>query len=214
MLWMRTNLVLVTAALLLVGCSSSAPNTEHHSSSSRSGGQQPSASTPPAPSTNHGGPSGPCPVTHTWQTAARARLPEGLGTANLLGTGPVYPGVYTPPRRWRRETVVKMGNPGYADIPRPRGWLGVKVLWKISRDYRGPVWIRGRETGGPGQMRFSEGAEVSNMLRFQAHGSWPSESFVPRAGCYAWRIRGRGFHEVLVFRAVCMAGRDYRPCST
>jgi hypothetical protein len=69
-----------------------------------------------------------------------------------------------PVTRWHRETLVEMEDaPG---VPHPTGWLVQKVLWKISRAYRGPVWIRGREIGGPGQMTFSEGADVSNSLHF------------------------------------------------
>jgi hypothetical protein len=97
-------------------------------------------------------------------------------------------------------------------MPVPNGWLVQKVLWKISRDYRGPVSIRGREVGGADRMKFSSGAAVGNALQFQAHGTWPSESFVPHAGCYAWQIRGRGFREVLKFRAVCVTGEGFRRC--
>jgi hypothetical protein len=216
MLRMRATLVLVTAALL-VGCSSSASDTQNHSSSSPPVSQQPSAPTSPPPSTNHLGHSGTCLVTHTWQAAARARLPAGLGTANLVGPGPVYPGVYTPQQLWRRQTVVEMDDPRHFvqnfDMSKPKGWLVQKVLWKISRDYQGPVWIEGHEVGGPARMKFSDGGEVSRMLHFHARGSWPSESFVPHAGCYAWHIRGRGFHTVLAFRAVCVAGSGFRRCA-
>ena len=204
----RATLALATVALL-VGCSS-ASDSQHHASSSPDVSQHSSAPTSPAGSSNQVGHSGPCLVTRTWQTDARARLPAGLGDKNLLGNGPVYPGVYTPQVRWRRETVVEMEDP--PGIPHPTGWLVQKVLWKISRDYHGPVWIRGREIGGPGRMKLSEGADFSNVLHFRARGSWPSESSVPRAGCYAWHIRGHGFHEVLMFRAVCVSGPGYRPC--
>lgn len=201
---------LTTALLaigLLVACSS-APEEQHRSGSS------PSVSPPSsAPTPNSVSQSGPCTVTRTWQTAARARLPAGLGARNLLGHGPVYPGVYTPQRRWRRDTVVEMDNPLNPGMPHPSGWLVQKVLWKISRDYRGPVWISGREVGGPARMKFPAGAGVSTVLHFKAQGSWPSESFVPHAGCYAWHVRGRGFHEVLMFHVVCVAGEGFRPCA-
>jgi hypothetical protein len=62
-------------------------------------------------------------------------------------------------------------------------------------------------------MTFSEGADVSNSLHFQARGPWPSESSVPHAGSHAWHIRGRAFNEVLMFRAVCVSGPGFRPCS-
>jgi hypothetical protein len=204
----RATLALATVALL-VGCSSTS-GTQHHASSSPAVSQHSSVPSSSAQSSNRVGQSGPCPVTRTWQTAARAGLPSGLGAQNLLGKGPVYPGVYTPQKRWRRQTLVEMEDA--PDVPHPTGWLVQKVLWKISRAYRGPVWIRGREIGGLGQMKFSEGADVSGSLHFQARGSWPSESSVPHAGCYAWHIRGRGFHEVLMFRAVCVSGPGYRPC--
>jgi hypothetical protein len=210
----RATVALATVTLL-VGCSS-ASDSKHHATSSPAVSQHSSSPTAPAQSSNQVGQSGPCHVTRTWQTAARAGLPAGLGVQNLLGPGPVYPGVYTPQRRWRRHTVVEMGDPRHFvrnfELRKPEGWLIQKVLWKISRDYRGPVWIRGREVGGPGQMRFSEGASFSNVMHFRARGSWPSESLVPHAGCYAWHIRGRGFHEVLMFRAVCVSGPGYRPC--
>lgn len=212
---LRVTIALVTMALL-VACSS-ASDKQHHSSSSPPGSEHSSAPTSPARSSNHVSRSGPCPVTRTWQTAARARLMAGLGARNLLGQGPVYPGVYTPQRRWRRETVVEMGDPRHFarnfDMRKPHGWLIQKVLWKISADYRGPVWIRGHEVGGAGQMKFFGGAGVSNVLHFRASGAWPSESLVPHAGCFAWHIRGLGFHEVLMFRAVCVAGHGFRRCT-
>jgi len=136
----------------------------------------------------------------------------GLSTHNLLGPGPVYPGVYTDPGRWRRATVVEMSDPRYSDVPRPKNWLGVKVLWKISTAYRGPVWISGSRVNSSESMKFSGGAAVSRVLHFRAHGAWPSQSFVPEPGCYAWHIRGRGFHLTLVFRAVCLADRGAKPC--
>jgi hypothetical protein len=212
---MRAAIVLV-GVLLLAGCSS-ASDTEHRPSSSLGGSQHPSTPTSPAPSSRHVTTDGQCAVTRTWQTARKARLMAGLGAENLLGPGPVYPGVYTPQGRWRRQTVVEMGDPRHFvqnfDMSKPKGWLVQKVLWKISRDYRGPVWIRGHEVVGPARMKFSDGSAVRPMLHFRARGSWPSESFVPHAGCYAWHVRGHGFHIVLVFRAVCVSGPGYRPCA-
>jgi hypothetical protein len=125
----RATLALATLALL-AGCSS-ASNTQHHATSSPAVSQHSSSPTSPAQSSNQVGQSGLCRVTRTWQTAARAGLPAGLGDQNLLGHGPVYPGVYTPQAGWRRQTVVEMDDP--PGIPHPTGWLVQKVLWKISR---------------------------------------------------------------------------------
>jgi hypothetical protein len=106
-----------------------------------------------------------------------------------------------------------MDDPRHAAIAKPKGWLVQKVLWKVSRDYRGPVWIRGSEVSAAGGMKFSgTDTGVVNALRFHAGDSKVSEVFVPHAGCYAWHIRGRGFHVFLVFRAVCLSAPGYRPC--
>jgi hypothetical protein len=209
-------LVLVVTAALLLACSA-APDKS--SSARPSPPLVQSLSTPSSAlhSSHQVTRSGPCVVTHKWQTSARARLMAGLGAQNLLGDGPVYPGVYTPQRRWRRQTVVEMENPRHFarnfGMSKPRGWLVQKVLWKISRDYRGPVSIRGHQVGGEGQMKFSANGVVSNVLRFRARGAWPSYLLVPHAGCYAWNVRGRRFRTVLVFRAVCVSGQGYRPCA-
>jgi hypothetical protein len=206
---MRDTIALVTTALL-VACSS-ASDKQHRSSPPLS--QHSSAPSSPARSSNQVAQSGPCPVTTRWSTARSADLGPGIGDRYLLGPGPVFPGAYTPLRRWSRDRVFEMLEPRHPDTAMPSGWLGEKVLWKVSRDYRGPVVITGREIGGPGRMRFSDGQAVSRALGFHAGDGWPSEVFVPHAGCYAWHIRGRGFGYRLVFRVVCVSGPGLRRCA-
>ena len=201
--------VAVTAALLLAACNSSSQQSREptspepgHSIRVRTG--------PPSDSGSHAARS--CRVTHYWSSAEAADLPGGLGARDLLGPGPVYPGAYTALRLWRLHSVVRMDRPRQPFVPSPPGWMVQKVLWKISRDYRGPVVIRGHEVGGSAVMKFWSGDRVARALRFRAHGAWPSEVFVPHAGCYYWHISGLGFDRVLVFRATCLDGPGFRPC--
>ena len=203
--------VAVTAALLLTACNSSSEQSREptrpepgHSIRVRTG--QPSVSGPHV--------AGSCRVTQYWSSAEAADLPRGLGTRDLLGPGPIYPGAYTALRLWRRRTVFHMVRPRHPAMSMPRGWLVQKVLWKISRDYHGPVVIRGHEVGGAAVMKFSSDDGFARTLRFRAHGAWPSDVFVPHAGCYYWDISGLGFDRVLVFRATCLDdGPGLRPCT-
>jgi hypothetical protein len=200
---MRATIALVTVALL-VACSSASDN-QHRSDSSPTLPQDHSAPSSPAHSSSPVTESGRCPVTARWTTARSADLGPGIGDRYLLGPGPVFPGVYTPLRGWSRDRVLEM-------YPRLSGWLREKVLWKVSRHYRGPVVITGREVGGPGRMHFSEGQAVSRALHFHAGDGWPSTVLVPFAGCYAWHIGGRGFGYRLVFRAVCVSDPGLPRC--
>jgi hypothetical protein len=200
----RATIALVTVAVLVACCSAS--DDQHRSDSGPTLGQDHSAPTSPARSSNHVTASGRCPVTGRWTTARAADLGPGIGDRYLLGPGQVFPGVYTPLHLWSRDR-------GFEMSPRRSGWLREKVLWKVSRHCRGPVVITGREVGGPKRMRFSGDQAGSRALNFHAGDGWPSEVFVPHAGCFAWHIRGRGFGYRLVFRAVCVSVAGLRPCS-
>jgi hypothetical protein len=102
---MRVTIVLVTA--VLVACSSTA-GKQHRSVSAATRSQHPSAPTSPGRSSTELPQSERCPITRMWQSAARARLAAGVGARNLLGPGPVYPGVYTQQRRWPSRNPVEM----------------------------------------------------------------------------------------------------------
>ncbi len=200
-------------AVLSTACSSP-PRTAAEPTSPASASADPSVS---APTTDRPGPvdiaarrlhiphaasGAACPVTRQWSSREEANLPGGILHIPLLGSGPVYPGVYTNLAKWRREVAFQMVHPAQPAVPLRRGWLVQKVLWGVSRGYRGPVLIRGHQVDGQGRMLFYTD-HSQPRLRFSGRvGDHPSEVLVTAPGCYGWQLDGRGFSEVLVFEAV------------
>lgn len=63
-----------------------------------------------------------------------------------LGAGPAYP---------------TLGPDGVLDYGGERaegGWFYAKVLWFATPDYADPIFARGRQLGGPNEVRFDRGA--------------------------------------------------------
>jgi hypothetical protein len=152
-----------------------------------------------------------CPVTRRWSSRRTADLRAGVLDQPLLGGGPVYQGVATNLARWHRDVVMQMAHPKHPAFFLPPGWLTNKVLWGVSRGYRGPVLIRGGQVDGPHRMLFygNGGPEEwythgAPELRFPGRYRSPraSEFLVPTTGCYGWQIDGTGFSRVLVFTVV------------
>jgi hypothetical protein len=90
---------------------------------------------------------------------------------------------------------------------------GNKVLWIGDPSYRGPVLIRGAQLDGPHLVGFSlgDGSAAYSNLQFPPgrapegnHGwrNWPTETRLQASGCYAYRVDGSSFSEVIVFRAI------------
>jgi hypothetical protein len=116
-----------------------------------------------------------------------------------LGAGPVYP--------------VGLGTDGVlATVPSGSERVQ-KVLWIASPDYAGPILIRGGRLDGVGQVTFAAGPGTPiPEFRLSVSGAssagqsawreWPSYTYVPSVGCYAYQIDGLGFTQVIVFRAM------------
>jgi hypothetical protein len=116
----------------------------------------------------------PCPVTRHWSSRRTADLRDGILHQPLLGPGPVYPGVATNLARWHGDVVMQMAHPQHPAFFLPRGWVINKVLWGVSRSYRGPVLIRGGQVDGTHRMLFygiPDQRSGPHMER-QSCGSW------------------------------------------
>lgn len=98
-----------------------------------------------------------------------------------------------------------------------KGWRGQKTPWIVPATYRGPVLIRGRRIGHPGEMRFAKGyGDHLDELRFRTGESngvrgriqglpgryrlLASATLFRAPGCYAFQIDGASFSSVLVMR--------------
>jgi hypothetical protein len=127
-----------------------------------------------------------------------------------LGPGPVYPVlgsvlgfVFPPPA-------------GGSALFAGSAWGGTKVLWIAASSYRGPVLIRGRELGGPHEVRFGAARIPAAEMRLSVPGAysvgepagwreWPSYTRLQAGGCYAYQVDGTRFSIVIVFRALSTA---------
>jgi hypothetical protein len=117
-----------------------------------------------------------------------------------LGDGPVYP-----------VGLATTGTLGV--VADPNGFIQ-KVLWVASAAYPGPVLIRGGRLGATGVVQFGSGGSLpvdEFRLTEATAGSpgeepgwreWPSYTYVPALGCYAYQIDGVGFTKIVVFEAI------------
>ena len=124
-----------------------------------------------------------------------------------LGGGPVY--------LFNGETV--RSNPHHSN----------KVVWAADPSYSGPIRIRGGQIDGIGQLLFDSfdnrwrGAPVKTvdgsglvpeMDLLESHSAfpnvpaswrmWPSGTYVPTPGCYAWQVDGLGFTELITIQVL------------
>lgn len=146
-------------------------------------------------------PGTPCPVA----TVDPAVDFEAFGIGPGVGPGPAYPVgldvrdgslTLTPARAFRSAR-----------------WMGQKVLWFVSPEYRGPLLIRGRQLDGPYRVRFDRGAVPALELRIAPNESvsWSGQPFGARgrpsytriraSGCYGFQVDGTDFSTAIVFRA-------------
>lgn len=104
---------------------------------------------------------------------------------------------------------------------------GNKVAWAADPSYSGPVRIRGGRIDDSGHLLFEapdnhwrgapvkkvEGADLYPELDFlESHSifpnvppgwrMWPSDTYVPSPGCYAWQVDGIGFTELITFHSL------------
>jgi hypothetical protein len=118
------------------------------------------------------------------------------GITYSLGSGPAY---------------VNLGSPGglafLGDDLRIGGLIAHKALWGVSPTYRGALLVRGRRLDGQGAVRFGPRRRMRSWWR----GLWPeqrsrwrygvADTFLPRAGCYAFQVDGSSFSERIFFVA-------------
>ena len=126
-----------------------------------------------------------------------------------LGHGPVAP-IITP-ERGLQET--EAGTLRFT--PAGHGWYGVKTLWYASRNYKGPVLLRGGRLGTDSPVAFGEKpAELARQIPAGRDSSvnqqggvrqWPGGTFVRSPGCFAWQVDGTTFSYTIVFRALIVA---------
>ncbi len=110
----------------------------------------------------------------------------------MLGSGPVRP-VGVP------NGVLAFTAPTSGPLNAFPGskWGGSKVLWAAAPSVHGDVLIRGRQLGGPGEMRFGLGTTPEPQLLLRASDAvsdadgwrgYPSETRVEHRGCYGYQI--------------------------
>jgi hypothetical protein len=124
-----------------------------------------------------------------------------LGEGHVLGPGPVSP--VWGPVMLHQPTANAEG-----------GWYYLKTLWIATRDYEGPVLIRGAQLDGPNEIRFQRGPDPADSLQLPPGETWawgpgygspdevrefPSFTRVKGPGCYAWQVDGLGFNYHVVF---------------
>jgi hypothetical protein len=138
-----------------------------------------------------------CPLSpsRVWAPGARQRL-NGRGPAFLVGIGGAGP------------ATINM----IFSYPDELGWYGQKTPWWVSREYDGPLLVRGARIDRRGAVRFAKSygdhlqelsweAGVDQSLppnpdyRFLA-----SETLVRARGCYAFQVDGTSFSRVIVVR--------------
>jgi len=166
------------------------------------------------------------------ESAAVAELrsrPLALPTLPPGGACPATPNVMIRPGpgtgftgRWaaQRAGVVYLTMAGphpriRPSDPHPGGWYGIKDVWVVDANYRGPLLIRGGRIDGPGPMQFQFTPEtpMQNALLLQDsppapgatawHWRWsvPTAAFIRTPGCYAYQIDGTTFTTYLLFEA-------------
>ena len=130
---------------------------------------------------------------------------------NLWGTGPAYPMLSSDPNPGAAERPVLVFK-----WPPPEGWgtewSGSKVLWVVDRRVRqGRILVRGRQVGGPFEVRFQDGRPAfttqerlnpATELRIEERmRDQPAATRVRTEGCYAYQVDGRTFSYLIVFEA-------------
>ena len=138
----------------------------------------------------------PCPSSGQDGTLGDRGIVELQGLP-VFGPGPAYPTLGSEGGRAFLSYAVGWGYDG---------WDGTKVLWAVPR-YVGPYVVRGRQLDGPGELRFDQGPNWSNMLHAELRlvGPYadlnPAATFLKSPGCYAYQVDGRGFSYMIVFTA-------------
>jgi hypothetical protein len=136
-----------------------------------------------------------CPVTRARPLTAG----EGAYTTNVFSTGPLYPlPAYLGP-----DTTLRLTG----KTPGPDGLYENKVVWVSKGGYTGPAIVRVAQLDGParGQVKlyYEPTASHGDTAIFNLTNdptSWPSGTFVPRPGCFAYQIDGTTFTDAIIFK--------------
>jgi hypothetical protein len=123
-----------------------------------------------------------------------------------LGEGPVQPIV-------AGGGLAPQGILTFRSIGVSRGWYEIKTLWFARPEYRGPVFIRGRQLDGPHTIVSGEGHTLvdpqlgpgDTLNGIEGWREWPGGTSLRTPGCYAWQVDGTDFSQVIVFKAVFAA---------
>jgi hypothetical protein len=138
------------------------------------------------------------------RTTGRHSVGQGVERlANPVGRGPVYVslGMEALPPSSRGVATLRDDHVG------KRGYYH-KTLWAVAPGYDHSVEVRGRMIGERRTaLLFQTGDErlrLSRVLRLPASGGWratPSTTVIPRAGCFAFEIKGPELTQRILFEA-------------
>jgi hypothetical protein len=150
----------------------------------------------------------PCPVSHGNQELVRQASYVFCSSCFWFGKGPVYLALSFQDQRNDEAQFVLTKVPRYSNA------YAAKTPWVARPDYTGPILVRGgRLDGSSGEkLRFDlNGSKPEEMLQLDApppgktdptHWSfWPTDIYVPRAGCYGLQIDTKDGTDVVVFEA-------------
>ncbi|MGH3472021.1 MAG: hypothetical protein ACRDPG_08245 [Nocardioidaceae bacterium] len=155
---------------------------------------------------------------HACRVSAARAFASGGGFSHgfaAVGPGPVY-------MAGSATLSADKPAPRHSSTPRILD-VGQKVIWVVGARYDGPWLVRGAQINGKHQLRFIQyngslgysggppAADSYRELLYVQGGfdsqptvgihTYPTVMQVPVPGCYALQIDGRGFSEILVFRA-------------
>lgn len=135
----------------------------------------------------------PCPSSPTVAHSPVVQPADEVG----LGSAPLYP-------------LTFYAGTGRLTLPETksdsdRDFYEIKVVWASSNTYEGPAVVRVVGlSGGHGYVALyydrealRNGSTVFNLQRFPE--DWPSGTFVSGPGCYAYKVDGVGFSELVYF---------------
>jgi hypothetical protein len=137
------------------------------------------------------------------------RTPGGHATHHeeiiTLGHGPAYPifgFAVAPPAAGGVVDYQREGN----GRRHAGGLWGDKVLFAVSPSYTGTFTVEGTQIDGTGQIDWLiENGRLVRKLELPEGFGWhwyPTEALLRGAGCYALRIDGASFSDLIVFEAV------------
>ena len=150
----------------------------------------------------------PCAVSHGNQELVRQASYVFCSSCFWFGKGPVYLALSFQDQSNDEARFV------LTKVPRDSHAYAAKTPWVAQADYTGPILIRGRRLDGSSEekLRFGlNGSKPEEMLQLDApppgktdptHWSfWPTDIYVPRAGCYGLQIDTKDGTDVVVFEA-------------